>query len=121
MEEITLRKFDGKPINLKPTTLLLYENGDLGCDDVLPDAPVVFPDEDMAQAYLQLGRQKTSLRVAVVGTRGIQEVVRATCAIGKIAFVVDMGPLHNGTGGRQREIYKAYMERATFLESDSGP
>lgn len=121
MDEVTLRKFDGKPINLVPTTLLLYENGDVGCDDVLPDTPVVFPDEGMARAYLQLGRQKASLRVATIGPRGIQEVVRATPDIGEIAFVVDMGPLLNGTGGRKREIYKVYLKRAMFLDSDPGP
>lgn len=121
MDDITMREFDGKPINLKPTTLLLYEDGDVGCDDAFPDAPVVFPDEGMAQAYLQLGKQKASLRVAAIGTRGIQEVVRATPAIGEIAFVVDMGPLLNGTGGRKREIYKVYLKRAMLLKSDPGP
>jgi hypothetical protein len=120
MNDEVMRKFDGQPMSMEPTTVLLYDNGDLGCDDVMTGAPLVFPDKDMAEAYQKLGNQKDELTATVLGARWVPKIVKATPSVKHVAFVADMGPLHSTKGKRQREMYKCDIKRDAFLSQKEG-
>ena len=111
-----VRKFDGQPLSMLPTTILRFRNGDLGCDDVAPDTPMLFPCLDMAEAHMKLSKKK-GVHAQVIGTQAIIRLVKSIPIIQQVLFIADMGELHSHAGKFQREYYRAYMNRDAFLST----
>jgi hypothetical protein len=115
-EERPIRKFDGMPVEIEATTLLLYYNGDPGADNEMPTAILAFTDVKLAEAFQRLSRQKAELTPAQVGTERIKELVRANPQIEAVALVVDLGPQSLDRNGKiQRPVYRCYIKRQAFL------
>jgi hypothetical protein len=116
----TLRKFDGKPVQLDPTTLLCHEDGQPAADIEWGDAILAFATPELAKAFLPLAKQKATLRPVEVGYPKIRELLQAHPAIPAVAVVVDLGPLSwDAHRKRQRPVYKVYVKRAVCL-TDGG-
>lgn len=114
-----LRKFDGKPVQVDPTTLMCHADGQPAADTEWHEAILAFATPELAKAFLPLAKQKASLRLVEVGYERIKQLLRISPAIPAVAVVVDLGPLSwDAHGKRQRQIYKAYVKRDVYLSDE---